>query len=494
MPQPRSTSAPERSWLGRLFATRRRLAVAVILVAHTSGFLTSLQALWTTRTPQGAIAWIVSLNTFPYAAVPAYWVFGRSRFHGYVVGRRAEDSELGRAIAGKTHTVQPHRAILQSTRGGIQALERLADLPFLGGNRVQLLVDGPDTFASILEGIERARRYVLVQFYIVQDDRIGRRLQEAMMRKAREGLAVHFLYDEIGSRRLPRSYVRELSEAGVRVSRFHSTRGGGNRWQLNFRNHRKIVVTDGAHGWVGGFNVGDAYLGEDPDIGPWRDTHLHVEGPAVLGLQLAFLEDWHWATDEIPQLDWVPHVVEGADVPVLVLASGPADRFETASLMVQEAIHSAQRRVWFASPYFVPDEGVMGALKLAALRGVDVRILIPERTNDVLVHHAQYAFLPALLDAGVQVLRYRGGFLHQKVTLVDDDVSGIGTVNLDNRSFRLNFEITAVVVDHRLAGEVARMLENDFASARAMTLQEVLERPLAAKLFSRAAYLTAPIL
>lgn len=477
-----------------MFASRLRLAALVVLVAHTLGFLTSLQALWTVRTPQGAIAWIVSLNACPYVAVPAYWVFGRSRFQGYVVGRRAEDSELGRALASKTRAVEPHRVVLESSRGAIQALERLADLPFLSRNRVQLLVDGPDTFESILEGIESAREYVLVQFYIVKDDGLGARLQDSLMRKSREGLPVYFLYDEIGSRGLPSTYLRGLTDAGVRVSRFHSTRGGGNRWQLNFRNHRKIVVADGAQGWVGGFNVGDAYLGESAGIGPWRDTHMRIEGPAVLGLQLAFLEDWHWATDEIPELDWVPHVAEGDGVPVLVLASGPADRFETASLMVQESIHSARRRVWFASPYFVPDEGVMGALKLAALRGVDVRILIPERTNDVLVHNAQYAFLPALLDAGVRVFRYQGGFLHQKVVLVDDDVAGIGTVNLDNRSFRLNFEITAVTVDRAFAGEVARMLENDFGRSRTMTMQEVLDRPLWARLGSRAAYLTAPIL
>jgi cardiolipin synthase len=466
----------------------------VVVLAHTLGLLSSIQALLTARTPQGAIAWIVSLNTFPYVAVPAYWVFGRSKFQGYVVGRRDEDTELGHALAAKLALAHPHRVELPDGRGGIAALERLADLPFLGSNRAELLVDGARTFESLFEGIERAQRYILVQSYIVKDDRLGRRLATALTSKARAGLRVLFLYDEIGSRELPRNYVRTLTEAGVRVSRFHSTRGGGNRFQLNFRNHRKIVVVDGSHGWVGGFNVGDEYLGEDPAIGPWRDTHLALEGPAVLGLQLSFLEDWHWATDEIVELDWTPRPAGAGDVPVLILPTGPADRFETASLMMQEAIHSAARRIWIASPYFVPDEAVMGALKLAALRGVDVRVLIPERTNDILVHSAQYAFLGPLLEAGVQVYRYSAAFLHQKVFLVDDDVAAVGTVNLDNRSFRLNFEVTALVVEPAFAAEVERMLAADFSGARAMTTTETAAKPLWFRVASRAAYLTAPIL
>lgn len=446
-----------------------------------------------TRTAPGAVAWIVSLNTIPYAAVPAYWVFGRTKFQGYVIGRREDETALSSALQDKMALVHPYRVSLPPGRRHVQAIERLAKMPMVGGNRVELLVDGEATFDSLFAGIVSAQRYVLVQFYIVRDDGVGRELKRLLEEKARAGVKVRFLYDEIGSYQLPRAYVQELAAAGVDVRPFHSTRGSGNRFQLNFRNHRKVVVVDGRFGWLGGLNVGDEYLSRDARRGEWRDTHLLMEGPATVCLQLSFVEDWHWAAGEILQLDWMPAPVKDG-VPVLVLPSGPADRFETASLMVQHAIHSATSRLWISSPYFVPDEGVIGALKLAALRGVDVRILIPERPDNVLTYFAAYAFIGPLLEAGVQVHRYQAGFLHGKAFLVDELASAVGTVNLDNRSFRLNFEITAWVVDPAFASHVETMFHADFARSRLMTLEDIEERPLWFRAASRAAYLTAPLL
>jgi cardiolipin synthase A/B len=219
-----------------------------------------------------------------------------------------------------------------------------------------------------------------------------------------------------------------------------------------------------------------------------------MEGPATLCLQLSFVEDWHWASGKILPLDWQPSPVSDSNVPVLALPSGPADRFETASLMVQHAINSARYRLWISSPYFVPDEGVRGALKLAALRGVDVRILIPERPDNVLTYYAAYSFVGPLLEAGVQILRYQAGFLHGKTMLVDDLASAVGTVNLDNRSFRLNFEITAWVMDADFAAEVEAMFERDFEQSRHMSVDEVTAKPWWFRVTSRAAHLTAPLL
>jgi cardiolipin synthase A/B len=459
-----------------------------------AGFLSSLDALMSTRTAPGAVAWIVSLNTVPYVAVPAYWVFGRTKFQGYVIGRRADESLLNEALSEQMSLVHPYRVTLAPGERHVATIERLAKMPMVRGNDVELLVDGEATFASLFAGIEAAQHYVLVQFYIVRDDRIGRELKALLARKARTGVPVYFLYDEIGSYRLPRSYIAELAEAGVQVRRFHSTRGRGNRFQLNFRNHRKIVITDGRFGWLGGLNVGDEYLGRDPRVGPWRDTHLRLEGPATLCLQLSFVEDWHWATGDILDLLWQPTTAADRDLPVLVLPSGPADRFETASLMMQHVIHSARQRLWIASPYFVPDEGVIAALKLAAMRGVDVRILIPERPDILLTYFAAYAFIGPLLEAGVEIHRYQAGFLHAKTILIDDLASAVGTVNLDNRSFRLNFEITAWVMDRSFASRMERVFTADFASSRAMTASEVYEKPLWFRATSRAAYLAAPLL
>ncbi len=472
----------------------RRTIAAAAIGAHLLGILSSFDAVMSTRTSQGAVAWVISLNTFPWLAVPAYWVFGRTKFQGYVIGRQADDSVLHAAVSEKLDRLREHAATFPPEARHLKVIERLAKMPMVGGNRAELLIDGDATFSSMYAGIEAAERYVLMQFYIVRNDSVGNAFQRLLMRKAREGVKVYFLYDEIGSHRLPGSWLREMAASGVEVRRFHSTQGRGNRFQLNFRNHRKILVTDGTKGWVGGLNLGDEYLGRDPRIGPWRDTHLKLEGPAALSLQLSFAEDWHWAAGALPELDWDPVPAEEPGLPVLVLPSGPADRFETASLMAQNAIHSAQHRLWISSPYFVPDEGVIAALKLAAFRGVDVRVLIPERPDNILTYFAAYAFLGPLLEAGVAVHRYEDGFLHAKTMLIDDDRSAVGTVNFDNRSFRLNFEITAWVVDEGFATGMEAMFSDDFSRARQMVPEDVFGRPLWFRALSRAAHLTAPLL
>lgn len=466
----------------------------LFLLAHALGFLSSLDALMGTRTPQGAVAWIISLNTFPWLAVPAYWIFGRTKFQGYVTVRQELDGRFVEHVDRLRERLAPHvHDYSAHTGGGVLAGSALAQLPYLDGNHVELLVDGEATFASLFAGIDAAQDYVLVQFYIVRDDGLGRALAARLAERAREGLRVWFLYDEVGSHDLPDSYVAGLRDAGVQARAFHSTRGSGNRFQLNFRNHRKIVVVDGRVGWVGGHNVGDEYLGKCSWAASWRDTHVRIEGPAALELQLSFVEDWRWAADEMLELPWEPRPADDGDATVLVLPSGPADRLETASLMYQEAIHSARERVWIASPYFIPDEGVLAALHLARLRGVDVRVVIPDVADSKLVYFATHAFVGQLLKSGVQVLRYQPGFLHQKVFLVDDSLAGVGTANFDNRSFRLNFEITALVLEREFVAEVARMLEHDFERSRVMTLDELAGKRWWFRALARAAYLVAPI-
>ncbi|TVP56962.1 MAG: cardiolipin synthase [Halomonadaceae bacterium] len=473
---------------------RHRLLFTFLALAHTIGLVSSLDALMSARTAPGAVAWIVSLNTMPYVAVPAYWVFGRTKFQGYVIARRDLDSQLAVQLADHINRLRTHRLETPYQSKDLRAVEALAKVPFVTGNSLELLIDGEAAFESILSGMADARDYILVQFYIIKDDELGRKFKQVLIDQARKGVAVHLLYDEIGSHQLPNSYIQALTEAGVNVHRFHSTRGRGNRLQLNFRNHRKVVVVDGQQGWLGGLNVGDEYLGRHEQIGPWRDTHLRIEGPAVQKMQLSFVEDWHWATESILALPWEPRPSDTGNIPTLILASGPADRFDTASLMIQQAIHAAQERFWISSPYFVPDEGVQGMLKLAALGGVDVRILIPEQSDFRLVDQAAHAFIEPLLQAGVRIYRYQDGFLHGKAFLVDTQGAAVGTVNLDNRSFRLNFEITAIAIDEDFAADVEGMFLEDFARSRPMQVADREERTFWSRLLSRAAYLFAPVL
>ncbi|WP_253442765.1 cardiolipin synthase [Halomonas sp. Y3] len=462
-----------------------------IFMVHLLGILSAVLALLSSRTSQGAIAWILSLITLPYVAVPAYWIFGQPRFYGYVSARGERDSVLRRVLARYREPLEPF--VAETRDPDVRAVEQLAQMPMTSGNRAELLVDGEATFESLFDGIERADEYVLIQFFIVRNDALGIELKQRLQRVADRGVRVYFLYDEVGSHKLNEGYLRDLASSGVEVSAFRSSRGFRHRFQLNFRNHRKVLVVDGREGWVGGFNVGVEYLGQHPRHGAWRDTHLKLTGPSVLGLQEAFWEDWHWATGEVITLTWTPQVSCHECHKVVIVPSGPADRQDTAGLLVQHAIHSARERFWVTSPYFVPDQGVQDALRLAAMRGVDVRIMIPEHPDHLLVFLSAFSFLPDMLRAGVKVYRYQPGFLHQKVMLIDDSAASVGTVNLDNRSFRLNFEITAFLPDRHFAAQVRLMLEKDFANCRRVNLDEITSRPLWRKLVSRAAYLLSPI-
>ena len=467
--------------------------VLLVALLHILGALTSIHAIMATRTAQGAIAWAVALNTFPYLTVPLYWVFGRGRFRGYARTRRRVERTLLRFSSEARAAAREYFVAHRDNHDRHQVLSRLAQMPSSHGNDVSLLIDGSATFESIFAGMERAQDYVLAQFFIVHDDELGRDFQRRLIETAQRGVRVYFLYDEIGSHALPRRYTRRLREAAVHAVPFHSTRGKGNRFQLNFRNHRKLVVVDGREGWVGGHNVGDEYVGRYARFGHWRDTHLHITGPAVLGLQLSFQEDWYWATREIPSLSWVARQSSSANRKVHIVPSSPADRHETATLMFIEAITSARHRVWAASPYFVPDEGIMSALKLAALRGCDVRILIPDRPDHLLVYLSGFTFVEELRWTTVRIYRYLDGFLHQKAMLIDDELAILGTANLDNRSLHLNFEISAVVTDQDFAGEVQAMFEKDFADSRLMDPGEFRARPAWFRFAARLARLMAPI-
>jgi cardiolipin synthase len=371
--------------------------------------------------------------------------------------------------------------------------EHIGGNDILSGNSLDLLINGEATFASLFKALDAATRYILVEFFIIKDDELGRALQERLIRKAREGVSVFVLFDEVGSNKLPSSYVRELQQAGVKVSRFHTRQGLSNFFQVNFRNHRKIVVVDGLVAFVGGHNVGDEYLGKGRKFSSWRDTHLRIEGPAALPLQGTFCADWVWATGALPSIS-IPDVAGVGSSEVLVIPSGPADPNERCTLLFLEAIMRAKNRVWVASPYFVPDESILRALQLAAMRGVDVRVLLPEKADHLMVWLASFSYVADVTETGVKVFRYTEGFLHQKVFLVDDTLSAIGTANLDTRSLRLNFEVTALVYDADFAAKVGEMLMADFSKSRDVSAMTFSELSIFKKLGSKVARLFSPVL
>jgi len=447
-----------------------------------------------TRTAPGAIAWSLSLVAVPVVAVPAYWVFGRSKFEGYLESRREAGEEYDRRVDKLVANMDSSVVEFETRTPAYDAIRGLSKMRLTRGNRVELLVDGEETFDSIIKGIGKAEDYVLVQFYIVHDDGLGRRLKDAMIERAEAGVDVALLYDEVGSSSLTEEYKEDLRGAGVKVSHFNTTQGRGNRFQLNFRNHRKIVVVDGRTAWVGGHNVGDEYLGLDPEFSPWRDTHLRLEGPAAIQAQAVFASDWYWAQREFLDLSWTPRQVPDSDVNAMIVATGPADPLETAGMFFVHALNTARDRIWITAPYFVPDEAVVKALMLATLRGVDVRILVPGKGDSLPVQMAAYYYIDLLKDSNVKFCSYEPGFMHQKVMLVDDHTSVIGTHNFDNRSFRLNFEVAALVYDEAFNGEVEAMFEEDFRHCPPIDPAAFADRPWYWRLGVNLSRLLAPLL
>jgi len=437
------------------------LISAFVLFMHAAGIIAAVHALMHTRTPQGAVAWVFGLVLLPYFTLLPYLFLGSKHFSGYV--------ELHHSRVARMRKLDdPAQLALDAqypAHAGAQryaAISAMLGVPFLSGHRLRLLVGGAATFEAIFAAIAAAEHYVLVQFFIIHDDELGRRLQAALLERAAAGVRVYLLYDGVGSHDLPSEYGDILRAGGVQVHPF-ATRRWRNRFQLNFRNHRKVVVVDGWRGFVGGLNVGEEYLGRKPPLAPWRDTHMELQGPAVADLQLAFDENWHWITGD--QLTLLPPRAADGQATSLIAATGPADAQETCSLFFVQAIHAARQRIWLTTPYLVPDQALIAALQLAVFRGVDVRILIPSRPDHRTVFLASTLYAHEAVRAGIRVFRYQPGFTHQKVMLVDDDTAAIGSMNLDNRSLRLNFEITALNIDTAFASEVEAMLHADFEQA-----------------------------
>ena len=468
----------------------------VFLAVEALAVASAVHALFTVRTAQGTIAWVIGLITFPWLGLPLYWFFGSRRFD-------AHSKVMKQALIthqAKIHEVREEMRPFQVERWAITParagdLAAVAGEEFLAENKLDLLIDGEATFDAILAEVAQAQRCIFVQFYIMREDGLGLRLLEALAARAADGVEVYFLFDRVGSISMKLAVIEKWRRRGIRMATSCAHSGWRDRWQFNFRNHRKNVIVDGRVGFIGGHNVGDEYLGKNPKFGRWRDTHVRVEGPSAMQLQMVFVADWFFATGEALGGRW-----DAASWPgirgeaALVLASGPSDQFERCTLFFLNVIAMAERRLWIASPYFVPDEGILQALQLAAIRGVDVRILLPLKPDHLFVWLASFAILTELTHPSIHIHRFRGGFLHQKALLVDDSFAAVGTANFDNRSFRLNFEITLAVSGRRFALEVAKMFESDFAESVLVGRDDYESRPLYFKAAAQAARLLAPIL
>ncbi|CAM5206585.1 Cardiolipin synthase OS=Ureibacillus acetophenoni OX=614649 GN=SAMN05877842_111131 PE=3 SV=1 [Ureibacillus acetophenoni] len=363
-------------------------------------------------------------------------------------------------------------------------------------NHVQIFTDGAEKFESLIEDISSAKDHIHIQYYIFKLDQLGQRILTVLKRKMKQGVNVRILYDEMGSRGLKKRQFKELIDLGGEVEVFFPSVLPLFNPRLNFRNHRKIVIIDGRIGYIGGFNVGDEYLGLNKKFGYWRDTHLKIEGSSVHPLQTRFLLDWNQASNN--NIDYsekyFPAIPQKGDVAIQIVSSGPDADWPTIKNGYLKLLMSAKRYIYIQTPYFIPDSSFLNAVEVAILSGIDVRIMIPNKPDHMFVYWATYSYVGELLKAGAKVYIYEKGFIHAKMIVIDDEASTVGTANIDVRSFSLNFEVNAFIYNRTISHELAEIFERDIFDCSELTLEQYNNRSNTIKFKESVSRLLTPIL
>lgn len=481
--------------------------LVTIAVVALHGFALLGLLLSERRQPSATMAWILAIIFVPVVGLLCYLLFGATRVRRIVrksaqASRRIEEIACQRE-GGLTACDPSDGSLEHRTAALIRLGAKVSKRQASRGNRAEVLLDGADTYSAMVEAIEQASDHIHILFYIVQPDETGRQLRDLLIRKAKQGVAVRVIVDAVGSAALPYDFFDALEAEGGSARFFQPVYRLliRYRWRdrIDFRNHRKIVVIDGRIGFTGGINIGREYLGLDPEMGQWRDTHVQLTGPAVLSLQQVFAGDWLLTSGEfLDDLRYYPEarqetLAAGGSL-VQVIDSGPDLRWSPISYILTHSISLAQDRIWLTNPYFVPGLPVRHALTTAALSGVDVRLLLPAKSDSLIVHLASRSYFKELLEAGVRIFLYERGFIHAKTTVVDDWVTSIGSANLDMRSFYLNFELTAFLFGSDMAGRMAEQFERDLEHANEVTLEELEQAGIARRLTWAGARLLSPLL
>lgn len=404
------------------------------------------------------------------------------------------DRQLEAIKSGNFHANSPVAAEMM---GIIQMNLARTDAPLATATDLQIFNDGMRKFEALFEDIQKAEDHIHLQYFILNDDELGTQLVELLTEKARQGVDVLFLYDDLGSRSLSKKFFAEFSKAGGKSAAFLPAMLSGINPRLNHRNHRKLVVIDGSVGYIGGFNVGDEYVGKKAEFGYWRDTHLRVTGAIVHSLQNRFFIDWNQAAEHYPMKyaeNYFPEPDNKTGIDLQIVASGPLEMHEDIKNGYLKMIHHARDSIYLQTPYFIPDKSIMDALRTAALGGVDVQIMIPHLADHMFVHSATLSFVRELLQDGVKAYSYKNGFLHAKTLVVDGKAYSVGSANMDIRSFALNFELNAFVYNQRSAEIMAELFLQDKKLSVELTEESFEAQSWIEKVKQDIAKLVAPIL
>jgi len=446
------------------------------------------------RNPVKSMAWMLVLVLLPVLGLVIYLIFGRS-LKGMRLISRSDLRELQR-MNDYSEAIEVDEGLSETSRQLISLVNKLTMPHMFAGNDIEVFTSGREKYDSLIRDIEAARDYIHVQYFIIENDDVGARLIESLMRKAREGVQVRVLYDYVGSFYMRPRVLRQMRAAGIEVHPFLEVTLANVAFRVNWRNHRKVVVIDGKVGYVGGMNIANRYVTGDKRWQPWRDTHLRIHGEAVAAMQYSFAIDWNFTTRKLltsPTMHY-NEPPANSDYLVQMVGSGPTNRWNNISLVFFKAIALAKKSIYIQTPYFLPSDSLLKALLSAALSGVDVRLMIPRENDSMMLHLATGSYIKQCLQAGMKIFFYEAGMMHAKVVIVDDEFVTTGSTNFDFRSFEHNFEFNALVYSKEFNRKMKDIFEADMQQCSRVSLGKWKQRPLMHKALESVVRLVSPIL
>ncbi len=468
--------------------------------------LVILQVLYDTRSGTKALAYILFIVLVPVVGLLFYFSFGinyrkRKLYSKKIVHDEILRSEIKSRMSAYSDKVLNSGLVPEKHRNLAKFVRRTASSPVTANNSVKLLINGEEKFPELLKRLDAAVHHIHLEYYIYEDDATGKSIAEMLMKKAKEGVEVRFLYDDFGSHGLGKTFIANLEAAGIQTAPFYKIKVLALANRLNYRNHRKLIVIDGKTSFVGGINISDKYRNDslgNPDLF-WRDTHMMLNGPATSYLQYLFLCDWNFCSkyELIYNESYFPQLSLSTEVDkeiVQMVPSGPDSDLPIIFYSLLEAIGVAQESILITSPYFIPGESLMDALIIAAQSGVKVQILVPGKSDSKMVNSAANAYYTELLKFDVQIFLYEKGFVHAKTMVIDDDLTIIGSANMDYRSFDLNFEVNALLYSEEINKQMKKAFTKDLQNAKEICANDWRSRPKYIKLWEKLVRLLAPLL
>ena len=490
------------------------LVLSYLVISYLAGIVLSINIILENRDPTKTMAWLLIFIVLPGVGLIIYCFLGRNirkrkLFHTQKLASDIKENNLFKnmesieelveleQISIKNNKLLDDRNYEEIKKKVVSLLLNTGKFPFTSNNDVKIFIDGNEMFESLLKDIENAKEHIHLEYFIIKNSDIGIKIKDLLIKKAKSGVKVKILYDDVGCWRFwfHRKFFNDMKKVGIQISAFLPATFPFIGGKLNYRNHRKIVIIDGHIGYTGGINIGDEYMGKNKKFGYWRDTHIRIEGSSVYMLQMVFLTDWYYTTKKAEfEPKYFPKLEHKGNSMIQVVATGPDSDWEAIHYAYFSAICNAKERVYIETPYFIPDEGLLRALKSAALSGVDVRIIFPSIADHKIVHQASYSYFDDILKSGGKVYLYNKGFIHSKLIIIDDKIASTGSANMDLRSFMLNFEINAFIYDKDIINKISDDFFEDLKNSKEVDLEVFQNRPFIKKWAESVARLFSPIL